>query len=139
MKALLAPLMHLYAAQLIWYYAQAKLATYTIQTCKLQAMLNDLYDQQHRRIIINNQWYINQLTYEGLAAEPPINHEGLASEPPISYEGLASEYRGNGDFVVICAPGSLTALQQIQIKATTNQNRYAGTFPTFMYSDGVYF
>jgi hypothetical protein len=139
LKALLAPVMQLYASQITWYRAQAKLATYTVQTCKLQAMLNDLYDPQHRRIVINNQWYIEQLPYEGQPTETPISYEGQPSETPISYEGQVSEYLGNGDFTVICAPGSLTAQQQKQIKATTNKYRFAGTFPCYMYSDGVYF
>jgi len=139
LQALLSPLVTLYTGFKNWMISTGKLATYSISTIKLQALLNDNFDPTLRRITIHNTWYLKPKFWVGKKVEVPKVYAGKKTESPKLYIGLRSEYIGNGNFVVTAAVGSLNISQQQQIKSTVNKYRFAGTIPYYRFSNGVPF
>ena len=118
---------------------------YNAQTIVMRNLLNDLFDNDLRRIrVITTYDEITPLYIFNEAENEPVyiyTEDELIADPLIerkyiyNIDELAVLY----DFIIEAAPGSLTDEQIVRLKATVNYYRLFGKKPGYFYSNNTPF
>jgi hypothetical protein len=125
-----------YLQQSAYFTKQANLRW---QTIVMEAYLNDLFDNVHRRIKIVTETDVLIPNYVFTKAEnQPLYVYTKAENKPV-YIKTKAEYSATYNFTVYAAPGSLTAAQIVQLKTQIERYRYATRIPRYLYTNGVPF
>ena len=137
---LVKPVKLLYAPFLTFRATMKKKLRYNSQTIVLENLLNDMFDNTLRRIRITTTYDVTPNVFVFTAAELEQTYIYTAAEVAADptkavYLYTNPELGVYYDFIVECAAGSLTTLQENRLKAIVNYYRLASKKPRFQYDD----
>lgn len=144
LRIMLKPVKYLYNLFLPYRAEMLKKLRYNSQTIILENLLNDMFDNNLRRIRIITTYDVVPSTYIFTDAESEqiyVYTEAEVDADPTKavYLYTLPELGVLYDFIVQCAAGSLTELQENRLKAIVNYYRLAGKKPLFIYDDNTTF
>jgi len=139
LQALLAPVLSLYNTFYAYRLQTIKTLRYNCQTIILENLLNDTFDNALRRIVITTNYDKADPVYIGQVNENDEIWIGQVGESDMVFIGLDPDYIIAYAFTVTVAAGTLTAAQEIQLKAIVNFYRFDGLKPLFIYDNGTQF
>lgn len=144
LRAVLKPVKVLYAQFLTYRGDTLKKMRYNSQQIVLQNLLNDMFDNTQRRITVTTIYDILKPPYVAQQSENQPLYVSTQAETDLDddlivYISQQSELGVNYDFIVECADGSLTANQEIRLKAIVNYYRLASKKPLFIYDNNQIF
>lgn len=144
-KVILKPVKYLYALFLPYRAEMLKKLRYNSQQIVLENLLNDMFDNTLRRIrvyttydVIKPPYVYNKAENQPLYVHNQTEYDADATLP-VYYAYNVPELGILYDFVVECAAGSLTANQEVRLKAVVNYYRLASKRPLFIYDDQTTF
>lgn len=138
-RALLTSISAPYSVFVTYKAEMLKKVRYNGQQIILENLLNDVFDNTARGIVIITATDIEEPVYIATPAETaPVFIATPAETAPV-YIGLPDEYGYTFDFLVLVPTSLLTSEQETQLKSITNYYKIAGKTPRFQYANGTIF
>lgn len=120
LMAFLQPIMMLHLEFLSYRSGMLYKVRHNSQICSMEAVLNDMFDPNMRRIRIINVSFKEAIYFYEPEERREVYHYEITDNKPVYYREL-EELAGEGDDFIVCVPPSLRPLSQVSETAYTTR------------------